>query len=590
MSSFAAPIRDILFAINEAGDLPEVAALPGYGDATPDLVQAIMEEAGKFAGGVLAPLNAVCDRRGAAWADGVVTTAPGIPSAYRDFINAGWNGLGGNPEFGGQGLPLVVSTPAIELWSAANMAFSLCHFLTLGAVLAIESHASDDLKATYLSPMISGAWTGTMNLTEPQAGSDLAAVRTRAVPEGDHYLITGTKIFITWGEHDVAENIVHLVLARLPDAPPGVKGISLFLVPKFLVGANGALGARNDLVCSSIEHKLGIHGSPTAVMSFGDHGGAVGYLVGEPHRGLEYMFTMMNHARLNVGVQGVAISERAYQQARDYALTRVQGRPIGQPAGAPIVYHPDVRRMLLDMKARIDAMRAMTYYVAGQTDVAHRASGEAAKAAAARVDLLTPVAKGWCTENAQIVTSTGVQVHGGVGFIEETGAAQHMRDARITTIYEGTTGIQANDLVGRKVARDKGRAARDFIALMRKTPPQLAGALAPLGAALTRGIDDLERATAHIVAKHDVEPAVTAAGATPFLHLFGTVAGGWFMGRLALAAQAKAEGENDPTGFYGSKIILARHYARHISPAAAAYCAAVIEGSDSTLDFDPGQF
>src|SRR5271156_2726896 len=353
MSTFAAPIRDILFAINEVGDLPQVAALPGYGDATPDLVQAVVEEAGKFAGGVLAPLNVVCDRQGAAWADGVVTTAPGIPAAYRDFINAGWNGLGGNPEFGGQGLPQVVSTPIVELWSAANMAFSLCHFLTLGAVLAIESHASDDLKALFLPAMISGAWTGTMNLTEPQAGSDLAAVRARAVPAADHHLITGTKIFITWGEHDVAENIVHLVLARLPDAPPGVKGISLFIVPKFLVDADGALGARNDLVCSSIEHKLGIHGSPTAVMSFGDHGGAIGYLVGEPHRGLEYMFTMMNHARFGVGVQGIAVAEASYQKAVEYARDRVQSRPVdGSVAGsAAIIHHPDVRRMLMTMRS-----------------------------------------------------------------------------------------------------------------------------------------------------------------------------------------------------------------------------------------------
>ena len=424
-----------------------------------------------------------------------------------------WLGrAGANQDFGGQGMPHIVSLPVVELWAGANLAWSLCHMLTLGAVMAIENHASEDLKAAYLPKMISGEWTGTMNLTEPQAGSDLAAIRTRAVPDGEAYRITGTKIFITWGEHDAAENIIHLVLARLPDAPAGVKGISLFIVPKFLVNADGSLGARNDLVCSSIEHKLGIHGSPTAVMSFGDKDGATGYLVGEANHGLAYMFTMMNHARINVGLQGVAIAERAYQQARDYALDRVQSRPIGQGAGATIAHHPDVKRMLLGMKARIEAMRAMIYYVAGQMDVAHAASGEAAKHAAAIADLLTPVAKGWCTENGQVVASEGIQVHGGVGFIEETGAAQHMRDARITTIYEGTTGIQANDLVGRKIARDKGETAKGFVAEMRDILPLLAGPLAPLGAGLADGLGDLEKAIAFMLAKHGAEPAVAAAG------------------------------------------------------------------------------
>ncbi|MGO9357149.1 MAG: acyl-CoA dehydrogenase family protein [Xanthobacteraceae bacterium] len=590
MSAYNPPVRDILFTMNEIGDLPGVLALPGHAEVTPDLVETIVEEAGKFAAGALAPLNAVGDRQGNKWADGVVTTAPGVTAVYKDFVDNGWGALGANQDFGGQGMPHLVSLPVVELWASANMAWSLCHLLTLGAVLAIENHASDELKAAYLPKMISGEWTGTMNLTEPQAGSDLAAIRTRAVPDGDVYRITGTKIFITWGEHDCADNIIHLVLARLPDAPPGVKGISLFIVPKVLVNADGTLGARNDLICSSIEHKLGIHGSPTAVMSFGDKGGAIGYLVGEPNRGLEYMFTMMNHARINVGLQGVAIAERAYQQARDYARDRVQGRPIGQPAGAAIVHHPDVKRMLLDMKARIEAMRAMVYYVAAQMDVAHGETGAAAKTAAARADLLTPVAKGWCTEHGQIVTSEGIQVHGGVGFIEETGAAQHLRDARITTIYEGTTGIQANDLVGRKIARDKGETAKGFVAHMRETLPALSGPLAALGAGLAQGLDELDQAIAFVLLRNEAEPAVTAAGAVPLLHLFGTVAGGWLVARQALAAQAKTEAEGDPTGFYKAKIELARHYARHILPHSQAYFVAMTEGSDTTVGFDVDQF
>jgi 3-(methylthio)propanoyl-CoA dehydrogenase len=588
MTAFTPPVRDILFVMKEIGDLDGALAMPDYVEATPDLVETIVEEAGKFAAGVLAPLNMIGDRQGNKWADGVVTTAPGIADAYRDFVDNGWAALGANRDFGGQGMPHIVSLPVVELWASANLAWSLCHLLTLGAVLAIENHSSEDLKSVYLPKMISGEWTGTMNLTEPQAGSDLAAIRTRAVPEGDAYRITGTKIFITWGEHDVAENIIHLVLARLPDAPPGVKGISLFIVPKFLVNEDGSLGARNDLVCSSIEHKLGIHGSPTAVMSFGDKGGATGYLVGEANRGLEYMFTMMNHARINVGLQGVAIAERAYQQARDYARDRVQGRPLGQAAGAPIVHHPDVKRMLLDMKARIDAMRAMVYYVAGQMDTAHGGAVAESKTAAAIADLLTPVAKGWCTENGQLVASEGIQVHGGVGFIEETGAAQHMRDARITTIYEGTTGIQANDLVGRKIARDKGETAKGFVALMREILPQLSGALAPLLPGLAQGFDDLEHAIAHILAKNEAEPAAAAAGAVPFLHLFGTVTGGWLVAKLALSSQAISAAAGDPTGFYGSKITLARHYAQHILPLERAYFVAVTEGSDTTLGFDIG--
>src|SRR5678815_198995 len=372
-------------------------------------------------------------------------------------------------EFGGQGMPTLLSTAVLEMWKASNMAFSLCQMLTLGAVEAITHHASDELKQRYLPAMVEGRWTGTMNITEPQAGSDLAAIRTKAVPEGDHYRISGTKIFITWGEHDMAQNIIHLVLARLPDAPPGVKGISLFVCPKFLVNADGSLGERNDLVCASIEHKIGIRGSATAVMSFGEGAGAIGWLVGEANQGLTCMFTMMNHARLNVGLEGVAISDRAYQKARQFALERVQGKTLGRE-GEPsltIIGHPDVRRMLMDMKARVEAMRALAYYAAGLMDRAHgHVDSTARQSAQPLVDLLIPIVKGWCTDNALGITSDGVQVHGGMGFIEETGASQHLRDARITTIYEGTTGIQANDLIGRKLARDGGRAMKQLIATM----------------------------------------------------------------------------------------------------------------------------
>ncbi len=442
-------------------------------------------------------------------------------------------------EWGGQGLPQLVNTPVIEMWTASNLAFSLCQMLTVGAISAIEHHGSDAQKALFLPKMTSGQWTGTMNLTEPQAGSDLAAVRTRAVPEGDHYRITGTKIFITWGEHDCAENIIHLVLARLPDAPPGVKGISLFLAPKFLVNPDGSLGARNDLVCASVEHKLGIHASPTAVMSFGEKGGAIGYLIGEANRGLEYMFTMMNHARFSVGLEGVAIAERAMQQAFAYALDRVQGRPIGCEAGKPIAYHPDVKRMLLDMKARVEALRATAYFTAGRMDVAAKSSDAAkAKKAQALVDLLVPVVKGFSTESSVWIASTGVQVHGGMGYVEETGAAQHLRDARITPIYEGTTGIQANDFVGRKIARDGGAAAKTLIADLQAEvgdDAALAGALKTFGEVVGWIADShVEHSRAH--------GGVRRGGAEPCGHRRRRVSAGKAGARGQGAAQRRRRG------------------------------------------------
>ena len=589
MTTYAAPIREMLFVMKELSGLDAISTLPGYEEATPDLVQAILDEAGKFATEVLAPINASGDRQGNRWADGEVATADGFKEAYASFCETGWNGMPAATEFGGQGLPITVSTAVLEMWKSANMSFSLCQMLTLGAVEAIAHHGSDELKNTFLPNMVAGTWTGTMNLTEPQAGSDLAAVRTKAEPRGDgSYAITGTKIFITWGEHDMAENIVHLVLARLPDAPPGVKGISLFVAPKFLVNADGSLGARNDLVCASIEHKMGIHASATAVMAFGEKDGAIGYLVGEPNRGLEYMFTMMNHARLNVGLEGVGIAERAYQQAVGYARERIQGRIVGDASGEkkPILHHPDVRRMLMDMKARTEATRAIAYYVAGCMDRAKSHPDDAVRGAnQRRLELLTPVVKGWCTEAAQGVTWNGIQVHGGMGFIEETGACQHMRDARITTIYEGTTAIQANDLIGRKVAREGGHAMRALLEDMATTRRQLDGhddaQMRHIGAALGCGMYALTEATEWLLSNYEAHPQAAAAGAVPFLKLAGTVAGGWLMARSALVAFERLRDADD--GFYAAKLITARYFAEHVLPEANSYRDAIVNGSESVL-------
>jgi alkylation response protein AidB-like acyl-CoA dehydrogenase len=546
---------------------------------------------------VLAPINAQGDTQGCRWNNGVVTTADGFKQAYAGFCETGWNGMPAGTEFGGQGLPTLVSTAVLEMWKASNMAFSLCQMLTLGAVEAITHHAVDELKQRYLPAMIEGRWTGTMNITEPQAGSDLAAIRTRAVPEGDHYRISGTKIFITWGEHDMAQNIIHLVLARLPDAPAGVKGISLFLCPKFLVNADGSLGERNDLVCASIEHKMGIHGSATAVMAFGEGAGAIGWLVGEPNQGLACMFTMMNHARLNVGLEGVAISERAYQQARQYALDRVQGKTLGREdaPSATIIGHPDVRRMLMDMKARVEAMRALAYYTAGQMDRAHGHKDSATRESAQTlVDLLIPVVKGWCTDSALAITSDGVQIHGGMGFIEETGASQHLRDARITTIYEGTTGIQANDLIGRKLARDSGVAMKRLIAMMGDdidTASAVAGhddaSLDSIATAQRTGLRALSEATGWLLAAPARE---AAAGAVPYLKLCGTVIAGWLMARTAHAAITRlAHGDADAE-FLDAKRITAHHYALHVLPQAGALRDTVMHGATTTLGLHDAQF
>jgi len=597
MSTYAAPIRDMKFVINELVGLDQISALPGCGEVTPDLVDAVLEEAGKFAAGVLDPLNRAGDRTGATLDKNVVTAAPGFKQAFRQFSEGGWTGLNCDPQFGGQGLPHIISAQTSEMWNSANMSFCLCPMLTAGVVAALMRHGSVRQKTQYLPNLVSGKWTGTMNLTEPQAGSDLAAVRTRAVPEGDHYRLHGTKIFITWGEHDMAENIIHMVLARTPDAPEGVKGISLFVVPKFLLNKDGSLGKRNDVRCVSIEHKLGIHGSPTCVMAYGDADGAVGYLVGEENRGLEFMFTMMNFARLEVGIEGVAIAERAYQHALEYAKTRVQGREIGVKGGdrVSIIRHPDVRRMLMSMKAQTEAMRAIATLASAYLDKAllHPDKAERARNQAL-FDLLTPVVKGWCTEQSIEIASIGVQVHGGMGFVEETGAAQYLRDARITTIYEGTTGIQANDLIGRKIAYEKGATIKQMIAEMQAFDDELAKVAHPglevVRLSLSQGVTALTEATDWLLATfpHDMRSA--AAGAVPFLKLFGVVAGGWQMGRAALIAKRRLDEGAQDYDFYRAKIGTARFYAEHILPLAQAYKHEIVNGAASVLALEEAHF
>ena len=595
MTTYLAPVRDMRFVMNDLAGLSGLQSLPGFGDATPELADAVLEEAAKLAAEVLAPLNKPGDAQGARLGKDGVIAADGFAKAYRLFVEGGWNGLGGDPEFGGQGLPSLVHAATVEMWNAANMSFALCPMLTIGAMEAIKAHGSAEQKARYLPKLVSGEWTGTMNLTEPQAGSDLSAVRTRAVPEGDHYRIRGQKIFITWGDHDMTANVIHLVLARLPDAPEGTRGISLFLVPKFLVGADGSLGARNDVQCASIEHKLGIHASPTCVMSFGDGEGAIGYLVGRENQGLAHMFTMMNEARQKVGLQGLGIAERAYQQAREYARERVQGRLAGRKSGerVTIVHHPDVRRMLMTMKSQVEAMRAFGYVVAADIDLAHRHPDAAERRMRQdRVELLTPVLKGWCTELGVEIASLGVQVHGGMGYIEETGACQYLRDARIATIYEGTTGIQAGDLVGRKLATDQGAAMRMLVAEMRATEAELVRAdvadLAAIAAALGDATKTLERATTAVLRHLAASPDAALAASVNYLMLVGYVCGGWQMARAAAAAHARLA-SGDDEGFHQAKIATARFYAEQVLPKASSLAAAVLSGASTALAVDEAQ-
>jgi len=582
--SYQAPLKDMRFVLKELAGLEEVAKLPGYQDATPDTVDAILEEASKFASEVLDPINFSGDREGSKYADGAVRTPKGFQDAYRKFCEGGWNALPFEAEWGGQGLPRLVSTPVQEMWKSSNMSFSLCPLLTQGAIEALLLRGSDSLKKAYLPNMVGGKWTGTMNLTEPQAGSDLALVRTRAERSGDHYLISGQKIFITYGEHDLAENIVHLVLARTPDAPEGVKGISLFIVPKFVPNQDGTPGKRNTARCASIEHKLGIHASPTAVMVYDK---AVGYLVGEENRGLETMFIMMNAARFAVGLEGVAIAERAFQRALAFAKERLQGRDLVGGGGAvPIIRHPDVRRMLMLMKSQAEAMRALAYTTAAALDYAHKhPDKEARKKHQAFADLMIPVVKGWCTETGIEVASLGVQVHGGMGFVEETGAAQYLRDARITTIYEGTTGIQAMDLVGRKIAREGGATAKAWTAELKKLDAQLSGH-PEIRKALADGVKAVDECVDFIVGAKD--PRVQFAGAVPFLKLMGIVAGGWQMARAALIAEKKL-GSGDRS-FLEAKIATARFYGDQVLVQAPGLRDTVVKGSACVMTLSEEQF
>ena len=589
MTVYAAPLADMQFVATKLAGFNDIAGLPGGEDLSEELLSSIFEEGGKFAAGVLAPLNPVGDRQGSKLENGAVRTPDGWKDAYKQFVEGGWNAVPFDPDYGGQGLPWLVATALQDMWHASNMAFNLCPMLTQAAVEAISRYGTQEQKSKYLAKMVSGEWTGTMNLTESQAGSDLAQTRTKAVREDDHYRITGQKIYITYGDHDLTENIIHMVLARTPDAPAGVKGISLFLVPKAHVNDDGSLGQRNDLRPVSLEEKMGIHASPTAVMSYGDNEGAVGYIVGEEGQGLPLMFTMMNNARLAVGLEGVAVAERAYQKAAEFARERIQGRDIAgeAPESVAIIRHPDVRRMLMTMRALTEASRALAYYAAGKLDIATRhPDDEAKQAAQARVDLLIPIVKGWCSEVGSEAAWNGVQVHGGMGFIEETGAAQFMRDAKIAEIYEGTNGIQANDLIGRKLARDGGAEAKAMINEMRDLDGMLADAgddLASLRAALNHGVQSLENATDWLLEAHKRDLRDAAAGAVPYMRLWGTVAGGWLMAKAALAASVDLNaGEGDPA-FLKAKITTATFYGERILPRAAALDAETTAGAGSLM-------
>ena len=587
--TYRAPLADMLFCMQELADLDAVSRLPGFDDAGLDTARAVLEECARFNQEVVAPLNVAGDRNPSSWHAGEVRTTPGFKDAFRQFGEGGWQGLQHPADFGGQGLPKTIGAACIEMLNSANLSFALCPLLTDGAIEALLTAGTPEQQSLYLPKMIAGEWTGTMNLTEPQAGSDLAQVRTRAEPQPDGtYKLFGTKIFITYGEHDMAANIVHLVLARVVGAPQGVKGISLFIVPKFMTGSDGALRGRNDVHCVSIEHKLGIKASPTAVLQFGDHGGAVGTLVGQENRGLETMFIMMNAARYAVGVQGIAVAERAYQQAAQYAKDRIQSRPVdgSLPGSGPIVHHPDVRRMLMTMRSQVEGCRAMAIVAAAAFDAAHHhADPEVRRENQAFYEFMVPLIKGYSTEMSVEVTSLGVQIHGGMGFIEETGAAQHYRDARILTIYEGTTAIQANDLVGRKTVRDGGRTARAIAAQIEATE----GALAASGSRdaqamrkrLAAGRAALLDVVGFVCDAGRANPNAVYAGSVPYLLLAGKLMAGWQLARALLAAEkqiAAGEGEAD---FLRAKAQTARFYADHILSQLPGLRDAIVEGADS---------
>ena len=579
---YRAPVKDFRFVLDELLQVQSLAGSQGLADYSPELAESVLSEAARFSETVLEPINQSGDREGAKWTPDGVLTAKGFKDAYRQFVEGGWPQLGADPDFGGQPMPHALVIAAQDMWASANLSFKLCPMLTQGAVEALHLNGLAAQKQKYLPRMVSGEWTGTMVLTEPHDGSDLGLVRTRAVPEGDHYRLFGQKIFITWGDHDLTPNTIHMVLGRIEGAPAGVKGISLFVVPKLLVNDDGSLGERNEVRCVSIEHKLGIHASPTCVLAFGDQKGAVGYLVGEPNRGLEYMFIMMNAARLSVGVEGYAMAERAFQRAADWARTRVQGQ------GKAIIQHPDVKRMLLTMKSGTEAMRALGMYAAFQLDLAAHHADEAGRAAAQRrADLLIPVVKAWSTEFGNELTATGVQVHGGMGFIEETGAAQYIRDARITTIYEGTTGIQANDLIGRKIGRDQGAAMSAFIAEMQKeleALPESDEGVRATRVAVLESVGLLREATQSLLQALASAPERGLAVAVPFLMLTGFTAGGWLLARSAGVSAGKLGGAD--RDFHAAKIQTARFYAENVLPRTLAFARIVKSGAGSTVEVD----
>jgi alkylation response protein AidB-like acyl-CoA dehydrogenase len=590
---YRAPLKEIRFVLHELLDDSQLSQLPGLSEYSPELADSVLAGAATFAEEILEPINRIGDRQGARWTSGGVIMPTEFKTAYAKFVEAGWSQLRASADHGGHSAPAVLGTAVEELWASSNLAFKLCPMLTQAAIEAVERCGSEEQKRTYLPRMISGEWTGTMNLTEPQAGSDLGAIRTRAISDGAHYRLFGQKIFITYGDHDLTPNIVHLVLARIEGAPPGTKGISLFIVPKVLINGDGTLGAPNDVRCISIEHKLGIHGSPTCTLTYGDRAGAIGYLVGEPNRGLEYMFIMMNAARLSVGLEGYALSERAYQQALEFARNRIQGRPAGASSAVdgkrmPIAYHPDVKRMLLTMKSYTDAARALALYGALQLDIAEHTSDETARTAAqTRGELLVPIIKGWSTESGVQLTSLGIQVHGGMGYIEETGAAQFLRDARITSIYEGTTGIQANDLLGRKVLRDNGAAIVAFIADMEADLEQIVStdvSICENKSAALEAVGQLRNATATLLERAPAGHERVQAIAVPYLMLCGITAGGWLVTRAHVLAWRKADADPE---FYAAKRQTARFYASHILPEALALARVVVSGTDAVREADP---
>ena len=592
--TYAAPVKEMLFVIQDLAGIDKIASIPGFEDYGYDTAAAVLEESAKFCNEVVAPLNWDGDQHPSSWKDGVVTTTPGFKEAFKQFAEGGWQAVIHPAEYGGQGFPKTIATACTEMLHAANMSFALCPMLTDGAIEALLTAASDELKQIYIPKMVSGEWTGTMNLTEPQAGSDLAAVRTRAEPQGDGtYKVFGTKIFITYGEHDMTENIVHLVLARCPGAPEGVKGISLFVVPKFLVNADGSLGERNDAHCVSIEHKLGIKASPTAVLQFGDHGGATGYLVGEENRGLEYMFIMMNAARFAVGMQGVAIADRAYQKAVQYAKDRTQSKDlVGSSEPVAIIHHPDVKRMLMTMRAYTEGSRAMAYVAAAASDEAHFGQDESVRSEnLSFYEYMVPIIKGFSTEMSVDVASLGVQVHGGMGFIEETGAAQFYRDARILPIYEGTTAIQANDLVGRKTYRDGGKVAKQIAQMIIKTEQDLEKSNTEDARAMLRHLTaarvSFESVVDYVVANFKSDIKGVFAGSVTYLRLAGLLLSGWQMAKALLIAEQKFA---DDEVFFGAKIATARFHAEYLLSQVPGLAISVMEGGQSTNALTADQF